>query len=266
MSNLSAFLQAHPVFTLTQFRELVGGRAKAASTRARIKYHLGRGRLKLVEKGVYAVVPPGVEPKRFMPDRFLVVAALRDDAVLAYHSALELLGHAHSVYRDVVYLTARRRKDLRLGEGRVRAVLHPAPLRSHKEEGYGVETRERLGVKLRVTGSERTLVDCLATPRYAGGLEEVFQSAGGIPTLDLDRLAGYLDRLGLRRLYAVVGFYLEGEASRLFVPPEYLARLARERPRSRIYLEPRQRGGRLQARWNLIVPDRWVRERPAVEV
>ena len=51
-------------------------------------------------------------------------------------------------------------------------------------------------------------------------------------------------------LYAVVGFYLEGEASRLFVPPEFLERLAKERPRSRIYLEPRQRGGRLQARWN----------------
>ncbi|MGH7268058.1 MAG: type IV toxin-antitoxin system AbiEi family antitoxin domain-containing protein [Candidatus Rokuibacteriota bacterium] len=266
MSELEAFLQAHPVFTLRRFRELAGGRATPASTQARIKYHLGRGRLKLVEKGVYAVVPPGVDAKRFVPDRFLVAAAIRDDAVVAYHSALELLGYAHSVYRGALYFTARRRKDLRLVDARVRAVLHPAPLRSRQEEGYGVETRERLGVKLRVTGPERTLVDCLATPRYAGGLEEVFQSAGGIPALDLDRLAGYLDRLGQRRLYAIVGFYLEGEASRLFVPPEFLERLARKRPRSRIYLEPRQRGGRLQARWNLIVPDRWARERPAVEV
>src|SRR5713101_7432848 len=172
MTELEAFLQTHPVFTLRQFRELVGRRATPASTQARIKYHLGRGRLRLVEKGLYAVVPPGVEAKRFTPDRFLVAAALREDAVLAYHSALELLGHAHSVYRDTLYLTARRRKDLRLGDGRVRAVLHPPPLRSRKEEGYGVETRERLGVKLRVTGPERTLVDCLATPRYAGGLEE----------------------------------------------------------------------------------------------
>ena len=265
MTELEVFLQTHPVFSLRQFREVFGGRATPASTQARIKYHLGRGRLRLVEKGLYAVVPPGVEAKRFVPDRFLVAAALRDDAVFAYHSALELLGHAHSVYRDTLYLTTRRRKDLRLGDGRVRAILHPAPLRSRKEEGYGVETRERLGVKLRATGPERTLVDCLATPRYAGGLEEVFQSAGGIPALDLDRLAGYLDRLGQRRLYAVVGFYLEGEASRLFVPPEFLDRLAKERPRSRIYLEPRQRGGRLQARWSLIVPDRWAPGRLAVE-
>jgi predicted transcriptional regulator of viral defense system len=117
MTEFEAFLQTHAVFTLRQFRELVGRRATPASTRARIKYHLGRGRLRLVEKGLYAVAPPGAEAKRFTPDRFLVAAALRDDAVLAYHSALELLGHAHSVYRDTLYLTARRRKDLRLGDG-----------------------------------------------------------------------------------------------------------------------------------------------------
>jgi putative transposase len=30
-------------------------------------------------------------------------------------------------------------------------------------------------------------------------------------------------------------------------------------------LDRQQRGGRLQTRWNLIVPDRWARERAAVE-
>ena len=32
--------------------------------------------------------------------------------MLAYHNALEILGFAHSVYRDVYSLTAKRRKDL----------------------------------------------------------------------------------------------------------------------------------------------------------
>ena len=92
----------------------------------RLRYAVQRGRLALVERGLYAVVPPRVE--RFTPDRFLVAAALRQDAVLAYHSALELLGLAHSVYRDAFYLTARPRKDVRLSGGRVRALLHPKPL------------------------------------------------------------------------------------------------------------------------------------------
>jgi predicted transcriptional regulator of viral defense system len=46
----------------------------------------------LLAKGLYAVVPQGSEARRFAPDRFLIAAALSEDAVLAYHSALELLG------------------------------------------------------------------------------------------------------------------------------------------------------------------------------
>jgi predicted transcriptional regulator of viral defense system len=266
VADVRRFFETHPVFTLEQFRRVAGGRATDATIRTRVKYHLGRGHLKLVEQRVYAVVPAGVPRGRFVPDRFLVAAALREDAVLAYHSALELLGYAHSTYRDAFFLTARRRKDVRLGPGRVRALLHPKPLRDTGEEGYGVEVRERLGVKLKVTGPERTLVDCLAAPRYAGGVEEALQSARGIPTLDLERLAGYLDRLGQRRLFAVVGFVLEAEAQRLFVRPEFLQRLAREGPGSPTYLDPRRTGGRLQQRWNLVVPTCWSRGHESVEV
>lgn len=258
MGDAHRFFRTHPVFTLEQFRREVGGRATAATTRTLVKYHLGRGTLRAVEKGVYAVVPPGLDAKKFVPDRFLVVAALRQDAALAYHSALELLGHAHSTYRDAFYFTGRRRRDLRLGEGRLRAVLHPKPLRDRGEEGYGVEVRERAGVKLRVTGPERTLVDCLAVPRYAGGAEEALQSLRGIPALSLDRLAGYLERLGQRRLFAAVGAFLEQEAPRLFVPALFLDRLAKERPASPAYLVRGGRGGRLLQRWNLVVPEHWT--------
>jgi predicted transcriptional regulator of viral defense system len=266
MGDAQRFFRTHPVFTLGQFRRGVGGRANAATSRTLVKYHLGRGALRAVEKSVYAVVPPGLDATQFVPDRVLVIAALREDAVLAYHSALELLGYAHSTYRDAFYFTGRRRKDLRLGGGMLRAVLHPKPLRDHGDEGYGVEVRERQGVKVRVTGPERTLVDCLSTPRYAGGAEEALQSLRGVPSLNLDRLAGYLERLGQRRLYAAVGAFLEREAARLFVPMEFLDRLAEERPTSPTYLVRGGKGGRLLSRWNLVVPSQWINRESRLEV
>lgn len=252
------FLQ-HPVFSLEAFRR--EGERHGLSKRAladRIKYALERGRLKRLEKGVYAVVPIGAAATDFVPDRFLVAAALRDDAVLAYHSALELLGLAHSVYRDVYYLSARRRKDLRLPGGRVRALLPPKALRDHHGEHFGLETRERLGVKIKVTGPERTLVDCFAIPRYAGGLEEVMESGRAIAVLDLEVLRAYLDLLNQRRLFAILGFFLEQQAERLFVGSTFLERLEQNRPASKIYLDKHQRGGRLVRRWNLVVPERWA--------
>jgi len=253
------FFRRHPVFTFEAFRR-EGERQGLWKTAlaARIKYAIERGRLKLLEKGLYAAVPPGVRATEFVPDRFLVAAALRDDAVLAYHSALELLGFAHSVYRDVYYLTARRRQDLRLPGGRVRALLSPKALRECRCEHFAVETRERLGVKIRVTGPERTLVDCFSAPRYAGGLEEVMESARAIAVLELEVLGAYLDLLDERRLFAILGFFLEQQAQRLFVPSTFLERLERNRPASKVYLDKHQRGGRLVRRWNLVVPERWM--------
>ncbi len=55
-----------------------------------------------------------------------------------------------------------------------------------------------------------------------------------------------------------MGFVLEQAAERLFVPGPLLDRLAGQRPAARIYLDKRQRGGRLQARWNLIVHESWA--------
>ncbi len=253
------YFRRHPVFAWEAFRREGEGRGLSKTALAeRIKYALERGRLKLLEKGLYAVVPPAVRASAFAPDRFLVAAALREDAVFAYHSALELLGFAHSVYRDVYYLSARRRKDLRLPDGRVRALLPPKALRDRCSAHFGVETRERLGVKIKVTGPERTLVDCFAAPRYAGGLEEIMESGKAMAVLDLEVLGAYLDLLGARRLFAILGFFLEQQAERLFVPAAFLARLERKRPASNVYLDQHQRGGRLFRRWNLVVPERWV--------
>lgn len=232
----------------------------------RLRYAVRRGRIKLLERGLYAVVPPGMEARSFAPDRFLVAAAVRADAVLAYHSALELLGLAHSVYRDVFYVTARPRKDVRLPGGRVRALRHPKPLRDRGAEDFGVETRERSGVKVRLTGPERTLVDSFLLPRYAGGIDEVMEAARSASALDLDRVERYLALLDQRRAFSIMGFALEQAAERLFVPDALLDRLAAQRPTARIYLDKRQRGGRLKPRWNLIVPERWAPGAPRADV
>jgi predicted transcriptional regulator of viral defense system len=228
------FFLRHPVFALETFRRAgeQDGLTRTALAE-RVKYALERGRLKLLARGLYAVVPPGVQADRFTPDRFLVAGALAADAVLAYHSALEVLGFAHAVYRDVYCLTTQRRKALRLSDGRVRALLSPRALRGRRSEAFGVESCERLGVKIRVTGPERTLVDCFAAPRYAGGLEEVMESAAAISVLDLDALGAYLDLLDERRLFAIPGFFLERRAQQFFVPPPLLERLERGRPAPR---------------------------------
>ena len=248
------FFATHPVFSLDEATRALAPSAGRLGTIERLKHHLETGRLKLVTRGVYAVVPPGSPPDRFRLDPFLVAAAARHDGVFSHHSALELLGAAQSVWNQCTLYTERRRRPLVLDRATVRFLSHPHPLRTGSRRHLGTRRIERLGSLLEVTGPERTLVEAFRRPALVGGLEELVRSASGFPTLDLDLLEEVLRRYGVANLWAATGWFLERFQESFYVPPALLGRLERHRPRSPQYLERSRRGGRLAPRWNLILP------------
>lgn len=248
------FFESHPVFSLDEANKalgLPGGRAGAVD---RLKYHLKTGRLKLVLRGVYAVVPTGARAEDFHPDPFLAAAAFRPDAIFSHHSALELQGVAHSVWNECTLYAAGRRKPFLVGRSRVRILDYPAPMRTESDNHLGTLKVERQGKLLRATGPERTLVEGFRKPVLAGGLEELVTSASGFAVLDLTLLNEVLQRYGIATLWAAVGWFLERFRETFHVPEEYLYGMEKHRPRSAHYLERNRRGGVLASRWNLILP------------
>ncbi|MBX3023786.1 hypothetical protein KF840_02640 [bacterium] len=224
----------------------------------RLQYFARRGLVKKVAHGVYAAVPPGVASAGFTADRYLVAASLRDDAVFAYHAALELLGAAHSDWNECTVLTRRRRPPAVVGGVTLRFVPYPTMLVRQRGEDLGVREVDRLGRRLRVTGPERTLVDGFWQPNLVGGLGELIDSASGFGVLDLDLLRDVLTTYGRKALWAAVGWFLERYHRTFFVQPEYLSELERHRPKSPHYLDTERGHGRLVARWNLVVPEALV--------
>ncbi|HSL84027.1 MAG TPA: hypothetical protein VLF66_14725, partial [Thermoanaerobaculia bacterium] len=94
--NTQEFLASHPVFSLQEATAAWSPRGGTSGAAERLKHYVERGRVKLVTRGIYATVPAGVEAERFTPDRYLVARAARPEGVFSHHSALELLGAAHS--------------------------------------------------------------------------------------------------------------------------------------------------------------------------
>ena len=258
-----AFLQSHRVFRLEALAEALGGHEKGrarALARNRLKYHLARGRVKGIERGVYASVPPGVNPAGFQPDRFLVGATIRPDAIFSHHTALELLGAGHSEWAVCTLFTKRRRTPLALGEVEIRFLSHPPALRRAGAELKGTRRVQRSGQSLSVTGPERTLLDGFRQPALVGGLSEHVESAAGFGVLDLDLLEKLLGVYDQRLLYGAAGWFLENHRRRFFVSDDYLVSLEKRRPRSPHYLARGQRrSGVLVTRWSLIVPEALVR-------
>ncbi len=254
------FMVQNRIFTVEKFALHLGGQKSLAEYR--VRYYLKQGRLKRLANGVYATVPVGVAPESYEPDAFLAAAAVRPDAVFAYHSALDLLGQGHSVWWTCTVCTARRRSPVVVGRTTIKFLSHPQaawprtgerPSRGEAGVPWTTEV-SRGGRTLRATTPERTLVDGLRELSLVGGLDELVESMDGFATLNPDSLQEILRAYDNRRLWAAVGWYLQRRLEDLFLDASILGGFQKHRPRTRVYLVPGQRGGVLARDWNLVVP------------
>jgi predicted transcriptional regulator of viral defense system len=257
-AELRAFFVAHPVFSRAELtahlRAHRSGNPKAVD--ALLRYHVQAGHLVKLRRGLYAVVPAGADPVASPVDPYLLASRLAPDAVLGYHSALELHGKAHSVFQEFYFLTGTTPRPFQFRRQRFRAVAFPRKLARAGKERFGVETCDRAGLDVAVIGLERTLVDLFDRPDLGGGLEEVWRSLEVVEFLDIDAVTGYALLLGNATTVAKVGIFLEAHRERLMVSDAHLTRLRRRRPRQPHYFEKRNAGrGRLVAGWNLVVPE-----------
>lgn len=252
------FFARHPVFRFDEFREAHqrGGMRSPETTGSVLKQHVAAGNLINVRRGLYARVPKGADAATFRVDPYLVASHLADDAVIAYHSALQLLGKAHSQSQRLTYLSVRRAKPFMFQDTEFVPVLLPLALRRLPDLGGGLREERRHGLAMKVTGYERTLVDVLDAPEHGGSWEEIWRSLEGIEFVDLDFVVEYALRLGSSITIARVGFFLEQHKDELLVEDRYLDALRTRAPAQPRYFERRhRRGGRLLPRWNLIVPE-----------
>lgn len=256
--TLQGFLNRHAVFTHDEFVNVPQGRHSdnPNTLKATLAYYKNSGKILALRRGLYAVVPPDTNPQSLVPDPYLVAGKMAEDAVLAYHTALDFYGVAHSVYHQFFYCTEATPRPLAFRQERYRAVPFPKPLLDKKKKFFGVESRNRRGIDVRVTSMERTLVDVLDRPSLGGGWEEIWNSLETIEFLDFDKVIQYVKLLENATTAAKVGFFLEQNRENLKVDDKTLKRLQKLRPQQPHYMErdDRQSGYFVEA-WNLFVPE-----------
>jgi predicted transcriptional regulator of viral defense system len=244
-----------PVLTLDELLAHLdeGYSPKKRSRESLVAYHQREGRLLRIRRGLYAVVPPGTSPEDCPVDPYLVAAKSADDAVLAYHTALEVHGKAHSVFERFFYQSNAPLRPTTFRTYRFECVLFPKALRDKGKQEFATTTVERSGLEVRVASLERTLVDLLDRPDLGGGWEEVWRSLESVEYFDLDLVIHYVQLLAKKTTAAKVGYYLQQHAEQLMVEDCHLDPLRQLRPKQPHYLQ-RGQSGKLVNDWNLIVP------------
>ncbi len=254
-SRVRPFLSSRPVFTRQQFRDIAEAGRSINAADTLLRYYVATKKVVHAAPGVYATVPPHLDSGTFTPDALLVASMIRDDGVLGYHTALGLHGLAYSEGGETVVLSSGKPWQVDTISGPVRFVMQPAPLRRAGMEGDGVETIDRRGLDIRVTGVARTIVDCLERPDLAGGAEEIGYALGSVEFVDVEAVLTTTFARGNRTLAALVGWWLEKRRDDFLVDDETLDRLREVvPPATRAVMGADPESGVRTGDWNLILP------------
>jgi len=216
-----------------------------------LSQHLKAGNIRRVARGVFASVPPHGDPQRWSTDRFLAASRLKSDAVIAYHSALELHGCAYTDAPEVQAVSSGAPTLFETPDFSCRFLKRPAGFVVTRD----IEVLDRAGLDLRVTTLERTIVDAFDRHELLGGAEELFNSLTLVERLKTEPLVRQVRGLRNASVAGALGWWLEREKKRLAVPAKAIAALRSLKPKHPQYVLSAKPGdAKSVGSWNILLP------------
>lgn len=207
-----------------------------------------RGLLMRVKEGLYYVIPYEQAPKTFMPDWHLLSQYLVGDAeyYIGYFSALQIhsLTTQPNLREQIVVNKQIKPSTLFVKEISFQFIYH-------NEKHFFGNKKTWIDSYNRVQCSdlEKTIIDCLFKPEYAGGITEIAKAIYKIKEkIDYSKIVQYAKRFDSQAVIKRLGFLLE----LLEIKNSMIDELQKLRTNSIVLLEPSYpKEGKTIFRWSI---------------
>ncbi len=207
-----------------------------------------RGLLMRIKEGLYYRIPYEQDPKTFMPDWHLLSQYLVGDAeyYVGYFSALQIhnLTTQPNLKEQIVV-----NKQIKPSTLFVKKI--PFQFIYHNEKHFFGNKKMWIDSFNRVQCSdlEKTIIDCLFKPEYAGGITEITKTIYKIKDkIDYSKVLQYAKRFDSQAVIKRLGFLLE----LLEINHSVIDELQKLRTNSVVLLEPAYpKEGKITSRWSI---------------
>ncbi|MCK5136465.1 MAG: hypothetical protein KAR19_11805 [Bacteroidales bacterium] len=207
-----------------------------------------RGLLMRLKKGLYYIIPYEQEAETFMPDWHLIAEYLVKDAkyYIGYYSALQIhnLITQPSLKEQIVVSKQIRPSSIKIKNVTFQFIYH------NEEHFFGLKkTWIDSFHKVICSDLEKTFIDCLFKPDYAGGIVEVARAIYiSNNKIKYDRLLEYVEKFNSQAVIKRLGFLLET----LEIETDIIEKLQKSKTISYVLLDTElPKTGKMNSRWSI---------------
>lgn len=170
---------------------------------------VSRGLLMRLKKGLYYLIPYESEPETFMPEWHLIAKHLVDNAdyYVAYYSALEIHGliTQPALIEQIVVNKQIKPSKIKIKDIEFQFIYH------NKKHFFG---NKKIWIndyeKVQCSDLEKTIIDCLYKPDYAGGITEISKAIYKVrKQIDFNKLLSYTEKYNSQSVIKRLGFILD---------------------------------------------------------
>ena len=207
-----------------------------------------RGLLMRLKKGLYYIIPFEKDAESFMPDWHLIAGHLAKgtDHYIGYYSALQIhdLITQPSLKEQIVVAKQVRPSVIRIKDVDFQFIYH------NEKHFFGAE---EVWVdsfnKVLCSDLEKTFIDCLFKPDYAGGIVEIARAIYvSKDTIDFDKILDYAERFKSQAVIKRLGFLLEI----LEIETDIISKLSGMKTDSYVILDTElPSSGKMISRWSI---------------
>lgn len=183
--------------------------SKAGAIRELLSDMTRRGLLLRLRKGIYQIIPFEKDAATYLPDWHLAAASFVKDAdyYIGYYSALQLhqLITQPSLKEQIVVSKQHRPSTLRIRNIKFQFIYHN-PIHFFGVKKTWIDNFHQVPC----SDMEKTIIDCLFKPNYAGGIVEVAKALYAAKGhLQFDKLLTYVQQFQSQAVGKRLGFLLE---------------------------------------------------------
>jgi len=210
-----------------------------------------KGALDKVKSNLYIRIPAHIvhDKGKYVEDPILVAEHFVKPYFFAYYTALYLHGLSQQYTHHYYLSTTKHIQEVNYHGN----IIQPVILK--EKRFFGFEKMNFREEEIIVSDLERTIVDVINRPEYAGGYEEILRCLLDLERVDWDKLFEYVKRMGVKILFNRTGFIFELLKNSVKAPESFLKKLQKKLS-SNIYYFEKNRKGYFNKKWKIVVNKR----------